>query len=75
MDNQITIFGCPSTFLVVSTWNIYTYKGEFWLWIYGIYGCPSDNCISIVGSVVQRRFWLSRVHGYIMAIAKNTMFG
>ncbi len=53
MDNQVTISGCLSKFLVVCTYleyiHIHTYKGEFWLQIYGF---PLDNCISIFGCPV-----------------------
>ncbi len=43
MDNQVTIFGCPSKFFGCPYLE-YMYKGDFWL---QIYGCLSDNCISI----------------------------
>ncbi len=48
-------FDCPYPGSLV---GIYTYKDEFWL---QIYGCPSDNCISLFGCLVA--FLVARAHG------------
>ncbi len=41
--------GCPSKFSVVRTWNKVIAAVECHSWGVKIYGCPSDNCISIFG--------------------------
>ncbi len=55
-DNQVTIFGCPSKFLVVRTWNTCT-KVTF-----GYRFMVVCRTTASVFFVVRRRFWLSWAH-------------
>ena len=52
MDNQVTISGCSYMVLVVRTWN--KVNGvEFHSQDMKIYGCLSDNYISILGCLAN----------------------